>query len=152
MIGPIQFRSCTLAVRDDHVEVQFHKDGSTSRAYWDFADDGSHLEATRFCGYGDDRRRMVLEHEVGHCLVADALGWPHSWSVWSHAHGTGMPGRPWSQRVADEEHLVVRLQRYANTGAPDEYGNLEAAFGRQLPALAYQLIWLARPWLFRRAA
>jgi len=95
---------------------------------------------------------MVIEPEFARCLVADTLGQPHSYSVWSHAYGTRNSGEAWSQRVADKEHLVVKLQQYPNPGVGDEYGNLEASVGKQLPALLYQLIWLARRWLFRLAA
>lgn len=66
--------------------------------------------------------------------------------------GREIPGRPWSRWVADEEHLVVSLQRYVNTGLLDDFGVLEATFGAELSVAAGELILVLRPWLAMRAA
>lgn len=142
------FARAEVHVYPDRVETVFREDGSRAVAdvHWG---DSDHIAAARHAGYGDDQYRMLVEHEIGHSFVADRMGWPHSWSLWSAAHGTGdiRPMSQWSPRVRDEEHLVVSLQRYANTGALDPYGKLEEAFGDDLPAVARDFVLTARPWL-----
>ncbi|HEV7346622.1 MAG TPA: hypothetical protein VGN60_13420 [Devosia sp.] len=142
------FASADVSVYPDRVETLFREDGSRAVAdvHWGDAD---HIAAARHAGYGDDQYRMLVEHEIGHSFVADRLGWPHSWSLWSAAHGTGdiRPMTQWSPRVRDEEHLVVSLQRYANTGQRDPHARLEEAFGDALPAVARAFVLSARPWL-----
>lgn len=144
----IQFRSCTVTVHADFIETRFNEDGSVSR-FVPPLDEPDFQAAARYAGYGDDPWRHAVEHDIAHAWLADALGWPHSWSVWSSAHGTAhRPGRSWSQRVADEEHLVVSLQRYVNTGLKDdEHGVLDGRFGAQLPSVASSLMEAMRPWL-----
>ena len=92
---------------------------------------------------------MLVEHEIGHSYIADLMGWPHSWSVWSAAHGTGekRPIEEWSPRVRDEEHLVVSLQRFVNTGYEDHYGKLREVFNDDLQRVAIGFVAIARPWL-----
>ncbi|MCT7377088.1 hypothetical protein [Chelativorans salis] len=130
------------------VETIFREDGSVAEAdvHWG---DPDHIRASWYAGYGGDQRRMLTEHEIAHSFIADELGWPYSWSLWSAAHGTSTkrPMGEWSPRVRDEEHLVVSLQRYVNTGLEDEHGKLREAFGERLPEVARRFVALARPWL-----
>lgn len=145
----ITLRTAVVSVRPDGaVETAFREDGSVAIAA---IEEGGpdNAAAAHHAGYGGDRYRMLVEHEIGHSYVADAMGWPHSWSVWSAAHGTGdiRPMEEWSPRVRDEEHLVVALQRYVNTGVEDEYGKLREAFGPALPEVARGFVAVARPWL-----
>lgn len=67
--------------------------------------------------------------------------------VWWDAHG--QPDDPSTQGWRDlEEHIVIRMQRFINTGERDEdYGVLEAHFGRDLPLVARDGLLLVRPWL-----
>lgn len=90
-----------------------------------------------------------MEHEAGHGLVADQRGWPRSRSVWAAAHGTGQrtAESAWPQRVKDEEHLVVSLQRAVNLGVRDACDRLSDAFGERLPEVARRFVATARPWL-----
>lgn len=146
----MRFRTADVRIYPDRAETVFKEDGS--RAVADVnRGDPDHVAASRYAGYGDDQYRMLIEHEIGHSFVADRMGWPHSWSLWSAAHGTGgiRPMSEWSTRVKDEEHLVVSLQRYANTGLLDDYGRLAAVFGDGLSAAAHSFLMSARPWLGR---
>lgn len=144
----IGFRTAAVAVRPEGVETRFREDGSVAAAsvHWG---DPDHIAASWLAGYGGDQYRMLVEHEIGHSFIADELGWPHSWSLWSAVHGSGeqRPMEEWSGRVRDEEHLVVSLQRFVNTGCKDREGRLEAVFGPRLPHVARQFVAVARPWL-----
>lgn len=146
--APLAFRTAAVHVRDGYVETVFAEDGSVARADVPWGDT-DHIAAAWSAGYGGDQWRMVVEHEAGHSFIADEMGWPHSWSVWAAAHGKG--GRSaestWPQRVRDEEHLVVSLQRYANLGVRDAYDRLGEAFGERLPEVAQRFVAIARPWL-----
>lgn len=141
-------RTAVVSVQPDRVETRFTEDGSIAVAEVD-PGDADHISASRQAGYGDDQRRMLIEHEVAHSYVADLMSWPHSWSVWSAAHGSGekRPMSQWSSRVRDEEHLVVSLQAYVNTGIEDRYGKLREALGDDLPSVARGFLAVARPWL-----
>jgi hypothetical protein len=147
-IFDVPLRTAHVAVYPDGTVTTFSEDGSQAIATVKPGDQG-HIEAARHAGYGDDQYRMLVEHEIAHSFVADQLGWPHSWSLWSAAHGTGekRPMSGWSPRVRDEEHLVVSLQRFVNTGQEDAYGKLWEAFGEDLPAVARRFLAVSRPWL-----
>lgn len=144
----IEFRTATVSVLPDRVETAFREDGSVAVASVKWGD-RDHIEASKHAGYGGDQHRMLVEHEIGHSFIADELGWPHSWSLWSAVHGSGekRPMERWSSRIRDEEHLVVSLQRYVNTGVEDNYGRLRESFGNRLPRVAGCFVALARPWL-----
>jgi hypothetical protein len=132
----VDFAACRLTIERDRVEARFHADGSIS--VLDIAaiiGKPDHIEATRHCGYGDDQRRMAVEHELGHAFVAEVLGQPHSWSVWGDAHGKPS-GTPWTPRVTEEECRVVGLQRYLNTCELDEHGNLLRTWGEKVADVA----------------
>jgi hypothetical protein len=142
------FAACTVEVFDTYVRTTFKLDGRVSW-FHPPVHDPDFITAAHYAGYGDPMQHG-LEHDVVHAYVADALGWPHSYSVWSDAHAkdrTAIPMAKWSQRVKDEEHLVVSMQRYMNTGQLDPYGKLEAAFGSDLNRHAKALLALLRPWL-----
>ena len=147
-IFDVSLRTAHVAVFEEGAVTTFTEDGSKAVATVKPGDE-EHIEAARHAGYGDDQYRMLVEHEIGHSFVADRLGWPHSWSLWSTAHGTGekRPMTGWSPRVRDEEHLVVSLQRFVNTGQEDEFGKLREAFGKDLPAVARAFLAVSRPWL-----
>ena len=143
-----QFRTCLVQVFDGWVKTTFEEDGKASE-FIPPIHDQDFIDAARYAGYGDAWQHGY-EHDLMHAYVADLMGWPHSWSVWAAAHGKGGP-RPmeqWSQRVKDEEHLVVSLQRYINTGKQDEYGKLLEAFADRLPNVALGGLMIMRPWLF----
>jgi DICT domain-containing protein len=144
----IPLRTARVVVLSEGVATYFREDDSVAVAEVRWGDE-DHIKAAWHAGYGGDQLRMLVEHEIAHSFVADEMGWPHSWSLWSAAHGTGdkRPMTEWSPRVRDEEHLVVALQRYANTGIEDEYGKLREAFGEALPSVARRFVGLARPWL-----
>ncbi|UUP16753.1 hypothetical protein [Nitratireductor thuwali] len=144
----IVLRTATVWVLEDRVETVFSEDGSTAVATVDEGDP-DHILASWHAGYGGDQHRMLIEHEIAHSFIADELGWPHSWSLWSAVHGSGAkrPMGEWSPRVRDEEHLVVSLQRYVNTGLEDVHGQLRTTFGDDLPKVAGRFVRLARPWL-----
>lgn len=144
----VQFRTAVVTVRPEGVTTRFREDGSLAVATVDWGDP-DHIQASWRAGYGGDQYRMLTEHEIAHSFIADEMGWPHSWSLWSAAHGNGekRPMHEWSPRVREEEHLVVSLQRYVNTGLEDDYGRLREAFGERLPETALRFLALARPWL-----
>lgn len=150
----IEFRTASVRVFEDRVETTFKEDGSLNTFYppiykADFVWAGIEM------GYPHSDAgimRYGLEHDITHHWLADELGWPHSWSIWSAAHAKPdtlpKPGQKWSQRVADEEHLVNRLQKYINTGELDtDYGVLAGTFGDKLPQVAGRLLVLLRPWI-----
>jgi hypothetical protein len=144
----LPFRPCVLRIHDDEwikkVEIVFH-DGAVSEAYPPWGDP-EHIAASWYAGYGGDQWRMMMEHEISHALLSDLLGQPHSFSVWSHAHGTGQPGKKMSQRVLDEEHIVTSFQRWINTGQWDGYDKLSKI--PDIGEAADQFLQLARPWLW----
>lgn len=91
MIRTAEFVSCTVTVHDGWIETIFREDGSVSCFHPPVEDQGFR-DAARYVGYGDDAWRHGVEHDLTHAWLADRMGWPHSWSVWSAAHGTGDPG------------------------------------------------------------
>lgn len=129
-----------------------------------------YLRAAQEMGYSDPMRYTV-EHEIAHHLVADkapvsgsrclfdpvtpgpkhppAYGagrcWIFSRIIYRACHN--LPMSMEEPESAAEEHLVNRLQRYANLGQADPYGELERVFGERLPAVAAHLLGIARPWL-----
>jgi hypothetical protein len=143
------FKSCRLYIYNDGMAQMRHcltefNDKTTSSA-WPPWGEPEHVMASWHCGYGGDQWAMMREHEIAHHYLADVMGLPHSYSVWSHAHGTGEPGKQFSQRVADEEHLVTSFQRWINTGQWDEYNQLANIPNRYIVARDY--IAMARPHL-----
>lgn len=144
----MEFRACTVRVCSGYVETVFREDGSVARADVPWGDN-DHIASCWTAGYGGDQWRMVVEHEAAHAFLADELGLPHSWSVWAAAHGSGgkTADSLWPQRVRDEEHLVVSLQRYVNCGVRDSFDKLGQTFGACLPDVARRFATKVRPWL-----
>lgn len=146
----IDFRACTVRIFDGWIETRFKADGSTSHFHPPI-DAPDFRSAANEMGYVDPWL-YAQEHDICHALVADALGWDHSPSVWAAAHGKthkadGTPFRM-SERVAYDEHLTNRLQAYMNTGRlDDEHGCLVGAFGRRLSEVARKALLTCRPWL-----
>jgi hypothetical protein len=148
-----EFRTAEAWVYHDHIVSVFREDRSKSEFRPPLRDRDFVFAAIEM-GYPHSDRGIMqygLEHDLTHHFVADELGWPHSWSIWSAAHSTWDPNKTagkWSQRVADEEHLVNRLQKYVNTGQVDEdYGVLRGTFGSNLRDVAGRLVLILRPWL-----
>lgn len=146
----VEFRACTATVYPDHVETRFREDGTVSLFYPPVTKPSFVAAATEM-GYTDPLQ-YGLEHDLAHHGVAEEMGWPHSYSIWSAAHGTAAnpdgSDRPMSPRVARDEHMTNRMQRYLNTGAKDDdYGCLDAAFGDRLPEFAGRLLRILRPWI-----
>jgi hypothetical protein len=57
----------------------------------------------------------VHDHEILHTVVAEALGWPHSPTLWYVAHKADPQDRTdRPSLVASEETLVCALQAYLN--------------------------------------
>ncbi|WP_407529419.1 hypothetical protein [Methylobacterium oryzisoli] len=147
MIRTLEFRTASLAIHEHDIITTFREDGSQSRM-WPPIGEAWYQAIARNLGYTDPLQ-YAREHEITHHWLADEMGWPHSWSLWSAAHGawdSSKPARPWSQRVKDEEHTVNSLQRYINTGEVDAYGCLQAQWGDELPEAAGRLVALMRPW------
>lgn len=141
----IEFKSCTVIVCWTHVITYFREDESFSD-FWPPISKASFIGAAHEMGYLSVMQ-YGIEHDIMHALIAEECGWPHSWSVWSAAHGTTGPERSpdeWSQRVRDEEHLVNRMQAYINTGKLDGFGNLFGTFGDRLPDVACKFIKVLR--------
>ena len=138
------FRSAVVRVHADHIESRFYG-GAASRFYPPIGKP-EFVEHARFAGYVDPMQ-FGLEHDIMHHVVSTCLGWERSPVVWWSARGC--PDEPETQERRDyEEHMVVRLQRYINTGKLDEdYGLLEASFPCGLPYVVRQAIVSARPWL-----
>jgi hypothetical protein len=86
-----------------------------------------------------DPTQFGIEHDLAHSFLAHVRGKPYSDVVWAEAHGISQQTN--QKLYDDEEHLVYRMQRYANTGEEDrEFGLLRKAFGDLLPAVAVDLI------------
>ena len=144
-----KFKPCVVSIYNDGGRSTYHtitkfNDESVSEA-WPQWGDPDHIKASWYCGYGGDQWKMMMEHELAHAFIADWLQKLYSYSVWSHAHGTGDPGKEMSQRVADEEHLVTSFQRWLNTGMWDQYSRLDEIYNITVAGWEFQRI--ARPWL-----
>lgn len=138
------FNAARVRVYSDHVESCFHEDGSVSRFYPPVGK-VSFDWAAKYAGYADPLR-FGLEHDILHHLLSETLGWDRSHVVWWNAHGE--PDEPETQGWRDlEEHLVVRMQRYWNTGELDEFGVLHGQFNSALPRVARDALMVVRPWL-----
>lgn len=145
----IEFPSAVVTIWPSHVETRFREDGSVSAFYPPVGKADFRAAATEM-GYADPHQYGV-EHDIAHHVVAEALGWPHSRSIWADAHGRsanpdGSP-RPMPQRILYDEHLTNRLQRFVNTGKSDPWGALEHEFGASLGKVARRFLRHARPWL-----
>lgn len=141
----LRFPSAWVVIHADRVESTFDEDGSVS-LFCPPVGKPAFEAAARYAGYADSML-FGLEHDAFHHVVAHRLGWRRSWVVWWDAHG--QPDDPATQGWRDlEEHIVIRMQRFINTGERDEdYGVLEAHFGRDLPLVARDGLLLVRPWL-----
>lgn len=139
------FNAARVRVYHDHVETRFYADGSISRFYPPVGKPDFD-EAARYAGYADP---LVFgrEHDILHHFLSEALGWERSYVVWWAAHGE--PDEPETQGWRDlEEHVVIRMQRYWNTGEKDDdFGVLESQFGRGLVWVARDALLVCRPWL-----
>lgn len=124
----IRFRTASVQIGERDIIATF-KDGAINRfCFVIMGDDEEYRAIARWAGYGDDWKRYAIEHELTHHWLADRLGWEWSWSLHDN------PPQPWPAHVAWEEHIVNRLQRLARAGGPDEFGVLDALFGRGLSA------------------
>lgn len=134
---------CVL-IYPDHVESRFSADASISRFFPPVGKEDFEW-AARYAGYADSFR-FGIEHDILHHCVADRLGWQRSAVIWWDAHGQPDDGmQSWRDY---EEHLVVRLQRFINTGERDiDHRCLDGAFGPHLSAVARNALLLMRPWL-----
>jgi len=141
----LHFRNATVRVHSNHVETTFNGTGRVSR-FFPPVGQPAFDAAARYAGYADSLR-FGLEHDILHHAVSDQVGWARSPVVWWNA--CGEPDDPQTKELRDlEEHLVVRLQRYINTGEMDEeYGLLRQYFGEELAAFATSALLLCRPWL-----
>ena len=66
-------------------------------------------------GYEGDCWTAMVEHEIGHTLISEALGHPHSPTLWAVAHDYG-PGSPPYEEILTEEAIVLAVQRYSRRG------------------------------------
>jgi hypothetical protein len=132
-----EFRTCTVTVHGSgYISTQFREDGSVSEMHPPYGKEDFEAGVKAACAA--DGWTHAVQHELAHALVADAMGWMHSWSVWAaahapHGHATGK----WPAKVSGEEHLCVALQRLANTCADDDpHKQLEANLGAARFSLA----------------
>lgn len=133
----IAFAACEVRVWDDLRALQTHfPDGSYVPAAPKHDDEQAAL--ARAHGYGADVWALVRDHEVCHTLVGEALGHPHSPTLWYVAH-PGSPEPDW----AAEEALVLALQAALNGAEPDVA--LWNAFGEGLAPLLRRARSLLRP-------
>jgi hypothetical protein len=145
-----EFPACWVHHHHGYVHVVFKSDHSES-VFQPPIDEPGHkafVEAAHEMGYSDIMRYAV-EHEIAHQHVSLAMGREYSWVVWSDAHKD--QAAPWTDqwpsRPEDEEHLVNRLQQFANLGIEDEHGCLRGIFGGRLEEVAREFVQIARPWL-----
>jgi hypothetical protein len=141
----LNFWSARVLVYQDHVESRFHEDDSVS-LFYPPTQKAEFVEHSRYAGYVDPTQ-FGLEHDILHHHVAELLGWERSHVVWWDAHG--QPDEPGNKDLRDyEEHIVMRLQRYINTGEKDDdYGVLEELWGFRLPSVAADALGVMRPWI-----
>jgi hypothetical protein len=118
-------------------------------------DDPEFCRIAAWAGYGDPIQ-YGIEHDIAHSFVANTLGYEVSRVVWADCHGGTDEARAREDKnvyptLDDEEHLCNRLQRYANTGAEDEFQIIDKVFGGigGLQDAALEFIRTARPWLCR---
>jgi hypothetical protein len=76
-------------------------------------DTEAYRATARELGYGDDVRRMCIEHEASHSFLAHAAGLPFSPTLYGEAVGRHTLGTAERHR---EERRVLDWQRYLNTG------------------------------------
>jgi len=146
----IEFRSCTVQIVPEIKAITTFKEDQSVSEFYPPVHDMQFVAAAHYAGYADPMQHG-LEHDIVHAWLADYMEWPHSWSVWSAAHHPQIStsNKPWSQRVATEEHIVVHLQRFINTGRKDdEVGELDHVFSEDLRYQAYGLLKLLRPWVY----
>jgi hypothetical protein len=115
-----------ISFTDDAVN-EMHRSG---------VDNDEQRRVARWAGYGDDWWLYTLHHDVTHCWLADAVGWPHSLALHDpEAAPIGEAG----EQMQWEEHCVNRFQRLVQTGETDEYGCLQRQFGEALEAKVAEL-------------
>jgi hypothetical protein len=117
-------------VSDEYLETVFF-DGSVCPA--NFSYDEEAQKHAKDLGYGDDIRRMHIEHEVAHTFLAEAQGMPFSFVLYRVAQKHNFPV-PAEERI-EEEALVFSFQRYINTMSWDAPRFEKFA---DIPALAIQ--------------
>lgn len=152
-----QLSTAALYVNEESI-CTILADGSENFLYPP-VDDPAYIAAANEMGYSCPFRYGV-EHELAHHVLAGARGLgketvvplqtsrglePTSRIIYRACHS--LPMSMDEEVSANEEHLVNRLQRYANLGEPDSWGHLERELGADLPTVARKLIMLARPWL-----
>jgi hypothetical protein len=100
--------------------VELHEGGLTVTRYPGLLDipatsqdNGVYRERALALGYGSDTARMSRQHELGHHLLARALGLPHSPTL----HGVAS-GQEWPQWRL-EEGAVLALQAFALAAGVD---------------------------------
>ena len=135
---------CTIRVWPalQHIQTIFH-DGTIAAARPQ--DDNAYAVTTESLGYGDDRWRQCLEHEIMHTWVPMKMGEPRSRILWNVAHGGG---KRWPPGGQEEEAYVMGFQRFLNTGEENQQayaffqrcGNRHAQSADTVVAEARQLI------------
>jgi hypothetical protein len=134
-IKSFDFRCCQVFIHPGWVETHFREDGSVSHFRPPLKEE-LFLTGMKEVGLTDPWHHG-FQHELSHALIADALGWPHSWSVWASAHGRANKAfGNWPQRIYDEEHLVKSLQALTNAGTEDPFGSLQFNLGEARHSLA----------------
>lgn len=108
-IRVICFRHCRFVCSTGYAETVF-PDGAFCPAL--FVDDDPARQHAAELGYGTDTRRMHIEHELSHTLLAEARGLPYSPTL----RNVAVPGTTPDAERADEEWLVFAFQRYVTRG------------------------------------
>lgn len=111
--------------------------------------DPNYVSVAESIGYAIDQvDRYAIEHDLTHHWVADTMGWPHSYSLYSAGQRQiqNLPyhspnGETWSDRVREEEHMVNKLQRFVRLGTPDEFGVIQTKFDLELAKSELKSIW-----------
>ena len=121
------FRNCEVHERVDraYLETRFPDGTSVPAAP---RQDIEQAFTAQDLGYGCDVYRMVREHELVHCLLAEAIGLPRSATLWAVAH----PNDPDNISLAEqhaEEAMVLGFPRYlcSREARPAIYGLAEQA-------------------------
>jgi hypothetical protein len=148
----IRLPKALIEVCSDRVRTIF-EDGAVSE-FVPPTHDPEFVRVSRWAGYGDPLIHGI-EHDVTHSWLAYQMGLGVSGVVWADAHGgtdaercrESILGIGFPDRLDDEEHRCLRLQRYINQGSPDEFGVLDSTFGAELPSVARELLLVLRPWL-----
>ena len=113
-----EFKNCTFVVDFDHsyAETRF-PDGSKVPAVPHDTDE--YRENARKYGYGSDTAALSREHEFLHTWLAEEQGKPYSPTLWAVAHEFAEGTAALHEQYAEED-IVLKFQRYINTGESDD--------------------------------